>query len=85
MNDDLLFLQGTPFGHVPFLDFGDARIAQSSCILRFVAKLAGMDAADESKTAAAMVDMTADATIDFLLCEREKIFKISHCSNLWLQ
>lgn len=57
----------TPFGHLPVLDFGDARIAQSPCILRFVAKIGGMDAADDSNTAAAMVDMTADATIDFLL------------------
>ena len=63
------FLSGTPFGHLPVLDYGDARIAQSPCILRFVAKIGGMDAADDSNTAAAMVDMTADATFDFLLCE----------------
>lgn len=61
----------TPFGHVPILDFGDARIAQTPSILRFVAKLAGMDGAEEGNTAAAMVDMTADAASDFLLCEWE--------------
>ena len=54
---------------MPVLDYGDARIAQSPCILRFVAKIGGMDADDDGNTAAAMVDMTADAALDFLLCE----------------
>ena len=53
------------------MDFGENRMAGTSCCLRFIAKRAGMDGADTD--AATAVDMAADAARNFLLCEWNKM------------
>ncbi len=60
----LLCLSGLPFGQLPYLEWGDLKIAQSFAIFRYVAKkvgLAGKDAEEDAK-----IDMIADHISDHM-------------------
>ena len=60
-------MAAAPFGLLPVMDFGENRMAGTSCCLRFIARRAGMDGADTD--AATAVDMAADAARNFLISE----------------
>ncbi len=51
---------------MPYLDFGEVRIAQTPAIVRFGAKLAGLDGSDSGDVqTSAVIDMVADRVFEF--------------------
>jgi hypothetical protein len=61
---------------MPFLDFGEVQLAQSPALMRFAAKLAGLDGASSGDpSVTAVVDMVADKAIEFFECKKTMQFQ----------